>query len=46
LEQVEEEASVRAILDKVKLVGKNNMYQFDRDIMTLRTPAGSGTATA
>ncbi len=46
MEQVEEEASVRAILDKVKLVGKNNMYQFDRDIMTLRTPAGGGTATA
>ena len=46
MEQVEEEASVRAILDKVKLVGKNNMYQFDRDIMTLRTPAGGSTATA
>jgi len=45
-EQVEEEASVRSILDKVNLVGKNNMYQFDRDIMTLRTPAGGGAATA
>ncbi len=45
-EQVEEEASVRSILDKVKLVGKTNMYQFDRDIMTLRTPAGDGAATA
>jgi ferritin len=45
-EQVEEEASARVILDKVKLVGKNNMYQFDRDIMTLRTPAGGNTATA
>jgi ferritin len=44
-EQVEEEASVRSILDKVKLVGKNNMYQFDRDIMTLRTPTGGGSAT-
>jgi len=42
-EQVEEEASVRSILDKVNLVGKNNMYQFDRDIMTLRTPAGGGS---
>lgn len=40
-EQIEEEASVRAIIDKLKLVGKNNMYQFDRDIMSLRTP---GTA--
>jgi ferritin len=39
MEQVEEEASVRTILDKVKLVGKNNMYQFDRDILSLRTPA-------
>lgn len=41
MEQVEEEASVRTILDKVRLVGKNNMYQFDRDIMSLRTPAAS-----
>ena len=39
MEQVEEEASVRTILDKVRLVGKNNMYQFDRDILSLRTPA-------
>lgn len=38
MEQVEEEASVRTVLDKVRLVGKNNMYQFDRDIMSLRTP--------
>ena len=41
MEQVEEEASVKTILDKVKLVGKNNMYQFDRDILSLRTPAAS-----
>jgi len=45
-EQVEEEASVRSILDKVRLVGKNNMYQFDRDIMGLRTPAAGEKATA
>lgn len=44
-EQVEEEASVRTILDKVRLVGKNNMYQFDRDIMGLRTPSAGETAT-
>jgi ferritin len=44
-EQVEEEASVRAIIDKVKLVGKNNMYQFDRDIMSLRTPPSAAKAT-
>lgn len=35
-EQVEEEASVQQIIDKVRLVGKNNMYQFDRDIINLR----------
>ena len=39
MEQVEEEASVRIILDKLRLVGKNNMYEFDRDIMGLRRPA-------
>ena len=44
LEQVEEEASARAILDKLNLVGKNNLYQFDRDIMSLRTPAGNAPA--
>ena len=35
-EQVEEEASVNAILDKLKLVGQHNMYMFDRDIMGMR----------
>jgi ferritin len=46
MEQVEEEASVRTVLDKVRLVGKNNMYQFDRDIMSLRRPAtGAQTTT-
>ncbi len=35
-EQIEEEASVREILDKLKLVGDNNLYMFDRDIMTMR----------
>jgi ferritin len=44
-EQVEEEASVRTILDKLRLVGKNNMYQFDRDIMGLRTPSAGETAS-
>lgn len=38
-EQVEEEKNARTILDKLHSVGKNNMYQFDRDIMSLRTPA-------
>jgi ferritin len=41
MEQVEEEASVRIILDKIRLVGKNNMYQFDRDILSLRAPAAN-----
>jgi ferritin len=39
MEQVEEEASVRIIIDKLRIVGKNNMYQFDRDIVSLRTRA-------
>ena len=45
-EQVEEEASVRTILDKVKLVGKNNMYLFDRDIMNLRSSEADATDNA
>ena len=40
-EQIEEESSVRAIIDKLKLVGKNNLYMFDRDIMSMR---GAGEA--
>jgi ferritin len=44
-EQIEEEKNARAILDKLHLVGKNNMYQFDRDIMSLRIPA-AGTQPA
>jgi ferritin len=44
MEQVEEEASVRTILDKVKLVGKTNMYQLDRDILSLRPPASNAPA--
>jgi ferritin len=40
-EQVEEEASVRTILDKLHLVGPANMYLFDRDILSLRTPAAA-----
>jgi ferritin len=41
MEQIEEEASVKTIIDKVRLVGKNNMYQFDRDILSLRSPAAN-----
>jgi ferritin len=45
MEQVEEEASVRIVLDKLRLVGKNNMYEFDRDILSLRKPASTAGAT-
>ena len=41
-EQIEEESSVKAIIDKLNLLGKNNLYMFDRDIMTMR---GAGEAT-
>jgi ferritin len=44
-EQIEEEASVRAIIDKLRLLGNNNLYMFDRDIMSMRrtgaAPAGA-----
>lgn len=45
MEQVEEEASVRTIIDKIHLVGKNNMYLFDKDILGLRKPAADAQAT-
>ena len=35
-EQIEEEASVKAIIDKLNMVGKNNLYMFDRDIPSMR----------
>lgn len=43
MEQIEEEASVRHIIDKIRLVGKDNLYLFDRDIMSLRA-ASTGAA--
>jgi ferritin len=45
MEQVEEETSARIVLDKLRLVGKNNMYEFDRDILSLRKPASTAGAT-
>jgi len=42
-EQIEEEASVKAIIDKLNLLGKQNLYMFDRDIMSMR---GEGEASA
>ena len=44
-EQVEEEKNAQTILDKLRLVGTGNLYFFDRDIMSLRTP-GTGTPAA
>jgi len=35
-EQVEEESSVQLVIDKLNLLGKHNLYMFDRDIMGLR----------
>ncbi|WP_430811201.1 MULTISPECIES: ferritin [unclassified Carboxylicivirga] len=35
-EQIEEEASVSAINDKLNLLGDHNLYMFDRDIMGMR----------
>ena len=35
-EQIEEETSARNIIDKLRLVGKQNLYMFDRDIMSTR----------
>jgi ferritin len=45
MEQVEEEASAQAIIDKLSLGGKNNLYQFDRDILSLRTQPGQDQTT-
>ncbi|MBL7110551.1 MAG: ferritin [Bacteroidales bacterium] len=39
-EQIEEEASVKEIIDKLKLVGEHNLYMFDRDIMSMRGAGG------
>lgn len=39
-EQIEEEKSARTILDKLKLLGNESLYLFDRDIVSLRTKSG------
>ncbi len=36
-EQIEEEASVSAIIDKLNLLGDGGLYLFDRDIMGMRS---------
>ena len=43
-EQIEEEASVKTIIDKLNLLGKNNLYMFDRDIMSMRGSRGADPA--
>lgn len=40
-EQLEEEASVKDIIDKLRLVGDKNLYMFDRDIIGMRGAAGA-----
>ena len=44
-EQIEEESSVKAIIDKLNLLGRDNLYMFDRDILSMRQSA-SGEAEA
>ena len=44
-EQLEEEASVSGILDKLKLIGTNgSLYLFDRDIVGMRGTASAVTS--
>lgn len=41
-EQIEEEASVQTIIDKLNLIGdKSNLYLFDKDIFGMRTAAAN-----
>jgi len=41
-EQIEEEASVSEILDRLNLIGDSgNLYHFDRDIVGMRSSGGS-----
>jgi len=35
-EQIEEEKSVNEIIDRLRLIGEQNIYMFDRDIMNFR----------
>jgi ferritin len=44
-EQIQEETSAHIILDKLRLVGKSNMYLFDKDILGLRAAATSANPT-
>lgn len=44
-EQVEEEASVRAIIDVLNLMGDNNMYLFEKEIVAMRAQAAAADAS-
>lgn len=39
-EQIEEEAQVQTILDKLSMLGEASMYLFDRDIVSMRDSEG------
>ena len=41
-EQIEEEAAVKDIIDKLKMVGDKNLYMFDRDILSMRGADAEG----
>jgi len=41
-EQIEEEAQVQTILDKLSMLGEANMYLFDRDIVSMRDSESKG----
>lgn len=43
-EQIEEERNVRSIMDKLKLLGNQNLYLFDKDIMAMRAAASAANA--
>ncbi len=45
-EQIQEEKSARAIIDKLKLLGKQNLYVLDKDILTMRAAAEPGGGVA
>jgi ferritin len=42
-EQIEEEASVKSIIDRLKLAG-DHLYMFDRDILGMRSAGGEAPA--
>ena len=45
-EQIQEEKSARTIMDKLKILGETNLYQFDRDILSLRVSEAKAEAGA